>query len=92
MSSFPKIKTIQKWKEEFTWLNISPSEGMKCKLCVKWEENIDSCKNYSEAFIKGSKNYRKSAVSEHEKTLQHEKSKELEEKARCEASGVSYKV
>ena len=36
MSSFPKIKTIQTWRKNFTWLNIFPSEGMKCKLCVKW--------------------------------------------------------
>ena len=65
MSSFLKIKTIQTWKKNFTWLNISPSEDMKCKLCVKWEKNIDSCKNYSDAFIKGSKNYKRSAVSDH---------------------------
>ena len=81
MSSFPKIKTIQTWKKDFTWLNISPSEGMKCKLCIKWEKNIDSCKNYSDAFVKGSKNYKRSAVSD------HEKSKELEEKEKCETSG-----
>ena len=53
---------------------------MKCKLCVKWEKNIDSCKNYSDAFVKGSKNYKRSAVSDHEKTSQYEKSNELEEK------------
>ena len=56
---------------------------MKCKLSVKWEKNIDFCKNYSDAFVKGSKKYKKSAVSDHEKTLQHEKSKELEEKEKC---------
>ena len=80
MSSFLKIKTIQTWKKDFTWLIISPSEGMKCKLCVKWEKNIDSCKNYSDAFVKGSKNYKRSAVSDHEKTSQH---RDLEEKEKC---------
>ena len=73
MSSFPKIKTVQTWKKDFTWLNTSPSKSMKCKLCVKWEKNTDSYKNYSNAFIKGSKNYKRSAVSDHEKTSQHEK-------------------
>ena len=91
MSSFLKIKTIQTWKKDFTWLNVSPSEGMKCKLCVKWEKNIDSCKNYSDAFVKGSKNYKRSAVSDHEKMSQHEKSKELEEKGKCETSGLPYR-
>ena len=88
ISSFPKIKTIKTWKKDFSWLNLSPSEGMKCKLWVKWEKNIDFWKNYSDAFVKGSKNYKKSAVSDHEKTSQHEKSKELEEKEKCETSGL----
>ena len=88
MSSFLKIKTIQTWKKDFTWLNVSPSEGMKCKLCVKWEKNIDSCKNYSDAFVKGSKNYKRSAVSDHEKTSQHE---DLEEKEKCKTSVLPYR-
>ena len=78
-------------EERFYMLNISHLEGMKCKLCVKWEKNIDSCKNYSDAFVKGSKNYKRSAVSDHEKTSQHEKSKELEEKEKCETSGLPYR-
>ena len=64
---------------------------MKCKLCVKWVKNIDSCENYSGAFVKGSKNYKTSAVSDHEKTPQHEKSKDLEEKEKCETSGSPYR-
>ena len=44
------------------------------------EKNIDSCKNYSDAFVKDSKNYKRSVVSDHEKISQHEKSKGLEEK------------
>ena len=44
------------------------------------EKNIDSCKNYSDAFVKDSKNYKRSVVSDHEKISQHEKSKDLEEK------------
>ncbi|XP_066928483.1 zinc finger protein 862-like [Clytia hemisphaerica] len=89
--NFPKIKTLQKWKNDFSWLNVNHSQGMTCKLCVKWEKTIESSKNYSEAFVKGSKNYRKSAVAEHEKTTQHDKSKELEEEERCKASGAVYR-
>ena len=73
-------------EERFSWLNITPSEGMECKLCVEWEKNIDSCKNYSDACVKGSKNYKRSTVSDHEKESQHEKSKELEEKEKCATS------
>ena len=89
--TFPKIKTLQNWKNDFSWLNVNHSQGMTCKLCVKWEKTIESSKNYSEAFVKGSKNYRRSAVVEHEKTTQHQKSKELEEKERCEAAGAVYR-
>ena len=34
---------------------------------------------------------KRSAVSDHEKTSQHEKSKELEEKEKCETSGLPYR-
>ena len=54
-------------------------------------KNIDSCKNYLDAFVKGSKNYKRSALSDHEKTLQHEKSKDLEEKEKYETSGLPYR-
>ena len=59
-----------------------------CKLCVKREKNLDCFENYWDAFVKGSKNYKRSAVSDHEKILQHEKSKDLEEKEKCETSGL----
>ena len=49
---------------------------MLCKV----GKNIDSCNNYSDAFVKGSKNYKRSAVSDHEKTSQH---RDLEEKEKC---------
>ena len=51
-------------------------------------KNIDSFKNYWDAFVKSSKNYKRSAVSDHEKTLQHEKSNDLEEKEKGETSGL----
>ena len=63
----------------------------KNKLCVKKEKNLDSFENYWDAFVKGSKNYKRSAVSDHEKILQHEKSKDLEEKEKCETSGSPYR-
>ena len=41
--------------------------------------------------MKGSKNYPRSAVPEHEKILQHGKSKKLQEKECCEQSGLFHK-
>ena len=55
------------------------------------EKNIDSCKNYSDAFVKDSKNYKRSVVSDHKKISQHEKSKGLEEKKKSEISGLPYR-
>ena len=91
MSNFPKLTTIKRRKEDFSWLEINKSEGMTCKLCCKWETAIESSKNYSDAFVKGSKNYRRSAVAEHETRTQHERSKELDEKEKCEATGSVYR-
>ena len=51
--SFPKANAIQHWKNDFKLLEISEAEGMKCKICLKWDQKISSCKNYSEAFVKG---------------------------------------
>ena len=53
--AFPITKTIQHWKNDFKRLGISEAEGMKCKLCLKWDKKISSCKNYSEAFVNGLK-------------------------------------
>ena len=56
---------------------------MKCTLCCIWDEKIQSCKNYSDAFtVKGCTNYRVSVVQDHNKSDQHLKA--TEEKQRKE--------
>ena len=82
----PRDKT---WKTEYSWLEIDVN-GMKCKVCKKWEAKISSVKNFSDAFLKGSTNYRKSNVSDHAKSTQHVKSCDLEEKQNCENKGRAY--
>ena len=47
-------------------------------------------KNFSDAFLKGSTNYRKSNVSDHAKSTQRVKSCDLEEKQKCENEGRVY--
>ena len=51
---------------------------------------ISSETNFSDAFLKGSTNYRKSNVSDHAKSTQHVKSCDLEEKQKCENEGRAY--
>ena len=60
--------TVQKWKSEMAvyslseWLTYSihingKVQDMKCTVCAKYEEQIKDMPNFSNAFIKGSKNY-----------------------------------
>ena len=63
-----KASMQEKWKERHSWL-LFTRDGMKCELCVKWEDSIKVCKNFQRAFLDDS-NYKLSAASEHEKTDQ----------------------
>ena len=56
--NFPRIKTIQSWKLDIPWLIVENSSGMRCIQCCKWKDKLIGVKNYSDAFIKGSFNYR----------------------------------
>ena len=79
----PKIKTIQSWKSEFNWLTFNVNIDLQCNVHKKWKEKIISVKTFSDTFIKGSTNYRKSTIDDLSKTAQHLKSLELEEKETC---------
>ena len=35
----PRDQTLQAWKTEYSWLEIDVN-GMKCKVCKKWEARI----------------------------------------------------
>ena len=86
----PKASTQEKWKKRHSWL-LFTRDGMKCELCVKWEDSIKCCKNFQRAFLDGSVNYKSSAVSEHEETDQHLKSIESQEDYENQLAGVSRK-
>ena len=64
--------------------------GLQCNICKKWKEKIISVKNFSDTFIKGSTNYRKSTIADHAKIAQHLKSLELEEKETCVSESGKY--
>ena len=56
-----------------------------------WSEKIRHTKHFSDKFIKGSTNYKTSALDDHEKSDQHELSIDLQEKQQAETTGVSRK-
>lgn len=70
-SNVPKPRTLKKWTAEFKWLEIRENR-MYCRLCTKWQKKLASCRNYSDAFItKGSNNWQRSAVNEHNTSAMH---------------------
>ena len=69
------IKTLRKWEEElkskFSYdLNGDKVCRIWCDNCIKWEQCIKSCKNFSSNWIK-----------KHVKSLQHKEAKRLETKS-----------
>ena len=74
--------TIENWKSELAihsvaeWLTYDTDKDgkvkdMKCKFCTKYEEEIKTMPNFSNLFIVGSKNYKKSAVEDHATKSKH---------------------
>ena len=74
--------TLEKWKSELAdyfvsdWLDYTvDSNGkvkhMKCKFCTKFENAIKTIPNYSNIFVMGSTNFKKSAVEDHAKNSKH---------------------
>ena len=62
----PKLKTRQSWKQEFKYLDFDKDFSMTCTVCCKHDSYLkQSCTVYSDTFVKGSTNYRKSTVSNH---------------------------
>ena len=69
-----KIKTVnssKSWKEKWLWLVFNDDATMKCSICGKFEERLSSMPGYSNSFIKGSQNYKTSALSDHESCQTH---------------------
>ena len=62
----PLLATRQKWMKEYKYLRFQQNLKMTCFLCTKFEDRLkESCSNYTDQFIRGSDNYRKSAVTDH---------------------------
>jgi hypothetical protein len=71
-------QTVEKWKSELAdlyvaeWLEYAVDSNGKvksltCKFCTAFEDRIKTMDNYSNVFVKGSTNFKKSAVIDHAK-------------------------
>ena len=95
------VETVEKWIREnektlqtTTWLKYNKGRGgtvlsLKCELCIKYQDKIESCKNYSPVFILGSKNLRTSDFKDHARTKMHHKACSLFTKSKA-ASVTDY--
>ena len=62
-------------------LNRECVRCLKCSVCVRFQDKLMTCRNYSSAFIEGSKNLRSSAFKDHAKSDMHQRAMLLLRKA-----------
>ena len=78
------IKTVRKSEEELKSkfscdLNGDKVCYIQCNNCIKWEQCIKSCKNFSSDQIKpGSDSISKDSVKKHVESLEHKEARRLE--------------
>ena len=78
-----QTRTVEKWKLEndrqlntSTWLCYEMADrdhvaSLSCSVCVQFKEKLQSMRNYSPAFIEGSKNLRVSSFKDHAASDMH---------------------
>ena len=60
-SAIPKDKTLQKWKEKFSWLqivNVDATKKMICTICTSQEEKLKLMPHANLTFVNGSNNFK----------------------------------
>ena len=95
------VRTFEKWIRENdklfntrTWLVYEKVDrefvsSMKCKICVQFKDKLASYRNFSAAFIEGSRNLRASAFKDHARSDMHRQAMLLFRKQSC-TSVVEY--
>lgn len=74
--------TVEKWKDELAvhqvadWLIYDTDtkgkvQSFKCKVCTEYRKEIEGLPNFSDLFISGSQNFKKSAVVDHATKSKH---------------------
>jgi hypothetical protein len=88
----PKPKTREAWIKKHCYIAFDSRDAMHCKVCTKWETEIQSSKNFSNAFIEGSTNYRITNVDSHFSSEMHLLSLQKEQKENIEKLGGQFTV
>ena len=86
--------TVEKWKSEndkdldtLTWLTYEMADrdhvgSLSCSVCIEFKDKLQGTRNYSAAFIEGSKNLRASNVKDHAASETHARAMLLLKKKR----------
>ena len=69
----PSEKVLKRWREQFSWLDITNNKTLICKICCSQEDKLCSMPNISMSFISGSSNYRLSALKDHDNSACHQR-------------------
>ena len=65
-------KSLKRWTEQFSWLDITNNKTLICKICCSQEDKLRSMPNVSMSVISGSSNYRLSALKDHDNSACHQ--------------------
>ena len=83
------VATVEKWRSNndkelstLTWLVYDKIDRyhvshLKCSICTRFQDKIESSRNFSRAFITGTSNLRTSAFRDHAKSDMHASSMHL---------------
>ena len=55
--ALPSEKVLKRWREQFSWLDITNNKTLTCKICCLQEDKLCSMPNVSMSFLSGSSNY-----------------------------------
>ena len=69
----PKDTTIKKWKESFSWLQITETKKLVCVICSSQEEKIKLMPRVNLTFVTGGTNYKLSALQDHHLSEGHKR-------------------
>ena len=84
--ALPSEKVLKRWREQFSWLDITNNKTLICKICCLLQDKLPSMPNVSMSFISGSSNYQSSALKDHDNSACHQHA--IHEKEHEEAVAV----
>ena len=84
--ALPLEKVLKRWREKFSWLDITNNKTSICKICCPQEDEFRSMPNFTMSFISGSCNYRLSALNDHDNSACHQRA--IREKEHGEAVAI----